>query len=74
MDTAAAAVEEIVPKLADKATEDITDVAGAAADSTRQAAADVSKTIEDMAHDVAVCCFFPSTEALLLRPCNSPSH
>lgn len=40
--------------MADKATEDIKDVAAATGDATKQAAADVSKTIEDVAHDVEV--------------------
>lgn len=40
--------------LADKATEDIKSVAAATGDAMTQAAADISKPIEDFAHDVKV--------------------
>jgi hypothetical protein len=43
-----------VPELADKATEDIERVAAATSDATKQATQDVSKTIQDVAHDVEV--------------------
>jgi len=52
VDAAAASVEKNIPVLADKAAEDITNVAGAVGDSTRQAAADISKTVEEVAKDI----------------------
>lgn len=54
VDAAAASVEQNVPELAEKAAQDITDVAFAVGNASRRVAADVSKTVENVAKDIEV--------------------
>jgi hypothetical protein len=61
-----------VPELADKATEDIERVAAATSDATKQATQDVSKTIQDVAHDVEVHPHGPSLCMCSWEACAHP--